>query len=52
MTHLILTLGLIFVVYFIGYAMGRKDVVDDIREMTKELKERENELRSNSTDNQ
>ena len=52
MAHLVLTLVLIFVVYIIGYAMGRRDIVNDIREMTKELKEREHELRSDSTDNQ
>lgn len=43
MTHLVLTLVLIFVVYIIGYAMGRRDVVDDIREITKELKEMNDE---------
>ena len=41
MTHLVLTIALIFIVYFIGYAVGRKDVVDNIKQMTKELKERE-----------
>jgi len=40
MTQLVLTLALIFIVYFIGYAMGRKDVVDDIRQITKELKDK------------
>ena len=29
--------------YFIGYAVGRKDMIEDIKEMTKELKERESE---------
>lgn len=52
MTQLVFVAALLFVVYFIGYAMGRKDIVNDIREMTKELKERKHELRSNSTDNQ
>ena len=41
MTQLVFTVALIFIVYFIGYAMGRKDVVDDIRQMTKELKDRD-----------
>lgn len=41
MSHLIMTVILIFVVYFIGYAMGRKDIVDDIKEITRELKEKE-----------
>ena len=41
MTQIILTLALIFIVYFIGYVMGRKDVVDDIRQMTKELKDKD-----------
>ncbi len=41
MTQLVLTLALIFIVYFIGYAMGRKDVVADIRQMTKELKDKD-----------
>ena len=36
-TQIVFTLALIFIVYFIGYAMGRKDVVDDIRQITKEL---------------
>ena len=53
MIKMAISLGLIFVVYFIGYAVGRKDVVDDIREMTKELKEMEaNERSSNRTNNQ
>lgn len=42
MTQLALTIALIFIVYFIGYIMGRNDVVKDIRRMTKELKEQEN----------
>lgn len=41
MTQLVLTIALIFIVYFIGYAMGRKDVIDDIRQMTKELKDKD-----------
>ena len=41
MTQIVLTLALIFIVYFIGYAIGRKDVVDDIRQMTKELKDKD-----------
>ena len=41
MAQIVLTLALIFIVYFIGYAMGRKDVVDDIRQMTKELKDKD-----------
>ncbi len=40
MSQLVLTVILIFVVYFIGYAMGRKDIVDDIKEMTRELQEK------------
>lgn len=43
MTQLVFTVALIFIVYFIGYAMGRKDVVDDIRQMTKELKDKDEE---------
>lgn len=41
MIHLVFTVALLFIVYFIGYAMGRKDVVDDIRQITKELKDRD-----------
>lgn len=52
MTHLVLTLALIFVVYMIGYAMGRRDIVRDIKEMTKELKEMNNEHSNGFTDNQ
>lgn len=29
--------------YFIGYAVGRKDVIDDIKEMTRELQEKNEE---------
>jgi hypothetical protein len=43
MTQIVLTLSLIFVVYFIGYAIGRKDVVDNIRQMTKELEDKNND---------
>ena len=43
MVRLIFTVALLFIVYFIGYAMGRKDVVDDIRQMTKELKDKDEE---------
>ena len=41
MTQIALTVALIFTVYFIGYAMGRKSIMDTIREMTKELVARE-----------
>lgn len=41
MSQLAMTIVLLFVVYFIGYAMGRKDIVDDIKEITRELKEKE-----------
>ena len=37
MTQLVLTLVLIFIVYLIGYAVGRKEIVDDIKQMTNEL---------------
>ena len=37
MTHLVLTLALIFIVFFSGYYIGRHRVVKEIREMTKEL---------------
>ena len=42
MTHLALTLALIFIVYSIGYVVGyftgRNSVVKEVREMTEELK--------------
>lgn len=41
MGQLILTVAVLFVVYFIGYIIGRKEVIDDIKEMTKELKEKD-----------
>ena len=41
MTQLVLTLVLIFIVYLIGYAVGRKEIVDDIKQITSELKEKE-----------
>lgn len=41
MVQLALTVALLFVVYFIGYAIGRKEVLDEIKRMTKELKEQE-----------
>lgn len=37
MTQLVLTLVLIFIVYLIGYAVGRKEIVDDIKQITNEL---------------
>lgn len=39
--HIVMTLALIFVVYLIGYAVGRKEIVDDINQITNELKEKE-----------
>lgn len=39
MTQIVLTLALIFIVYFIGYIVGRNDVVKDIRRITKELED-------------
>ena len=41
MTQLVLTIALIFIVYFIGYIVGRNEVVKDIRRMTRELKAKE-----------
>lgn len=41
MTQAALIAGLIFIAYMIGYVVGRKQVVDEIRELTKELKEKE-----------
>ena len=43
MAQLALTLALIFVVYFLGYYMGRKAVVDEVRRMTKELEDKNND---------
>lgn len=40
MAQLAFVLALGIVVYLIGYYVGRKEVVDDIRRMTKELKEK------------
>ena len=37
MTHLALTLALIYVVFLFGYFWGRHQVVKEIREMTEEL---------------
>lgn len=42
MSMLVVIIG-VALAYFIGYAVGRKDVIDDIKEMTRELKERESE---------
>ena len=41
--RLVITILLIAIVYFIGYAMGRKDIVDDIKQMTKELEDKNND---------
>lgn len=38
MTQLMITLGLIFLVYFIGYFVGRATVISEIRDMTEEFK--------------
>lgn len=37
MTQIVFTLALIFIVYFIGYAMGRKSILDTVRQMSKEM---------------
>ena len=37
MTQLALVIGLLFIVYFIGYIIGRHDIVKEVRELTKEL---------------
>lgn len=42
MAQLILTLALIFVVYFIGYFTGCHHVVSDIKRMTRELEQEAN----------
>lgn len=47
MTQLILTLALIFVVYFIGYFTGCHHVVSDIKRMTRELEQEANNELSN-----
>lgn len=39
MTHLAITLALLFVVFLSGYYLGMKRVVKDIRSLTKELEE-------------
>ena len=39
MVRLIVTVALLFVVYIIGYIVGRKEVVDDIKQMTEELRD-------------
>lgn len=43
MTHLAITLALLFVVFLSGYYLGMKRVVKDIRSLTKELEERAND---------
>lgn len=40
MTHLAITLALLFVVFLSGYYLGIKRIVKDIRSLTKELEER------------
>lgn len=39
--HIVMTLALIFIVYLIGYAVGRKDIVNDIKQISEELKDEE-----------
>lgn len=36
MAQLILTIALLFVVYYIGYAIGRKEIVDEVKRMIDE----------------
>lgn len=43
MAQIALSLGIILVVYMIGYAMGRKDIINDIRSLTKEINDLEDE---------
>lgn len=39
MSMLVVIIG-VALAYFIGYALGRKDMIEDIKEMTKELEGR------------
>jgi len=41
MMQLIFTVALLFTVYFIGYAMGRKDIMEDIKQIAKEIDKNE-----------
>ena len=40
MARLAFTLALMFFVFFSGYFMGRKQIIDEIKQLTKELKEK------------
>lgn len=49
MAQLALSLSIILVCYLIGYAMGRKDIVNDIKEVTKEI-QRQEDTKDTKTD--
>jgi len=38
MEQLIITLALLFLIYFVGYFVGRASVISEIKDMTEELK--------------
>jgi hypothetical protein len=40
MTLFLLTFSVMFIAYWIGYLMGRKQIIDEIKQLTKELKEK------------
>lgn len=40
MTQLLLTVSLIFTVYFLGYFIGRKQILDEIKALSQELEEK------------
>ena len=43
MTQLLLTVSLIYTVYFLGYFIGRKQILDEIKALSTELKEKAND---------
>jgi hypothetical protein len=40
MTLFLLTFSITFIVYWIGYFVGRKQIIDEISQLIKELKEK------------
>ena len=43
MTRIAFTLAILFGVYFFGYFVGRKQLLDDIKALSQELEEKEHD---------
>lgn len=43
MTRIALTIAILFGVYFFGYFVGRKQILDEIKALSQELEEKEHD---------